>query len=305
MRIGVSGGGATVDRAVDQAIEAERDGFATLWYPGSMFGDPLVAMALAGRATERVEIGVAVVQTFGSHPLLQATRIGSVAAAVARGVTVTVGPSHDVAIERLGISYEHAGRHTEEYMRILSPLLRGEEVTFHGEDFHLDGGRVELAAPVSLFLSALGNRMLRVAGELADGTVLWMANARAIESHIVPRITGAATAAGRPAPRIVAGLPVAVHDDVDEARAAAAEQFAIYGKLPNYLRIIGIGGISSPAEAVLVGTEEQVLAQMKDAVAAGATDLWTPPFPVGSDRSGSRARTRAFLSDVARAGVHA
>ena len=98
--------------------------------------------------------------------------------------------------------------------------------------------------------------MLRVAGEVADGTVTWMANREALESHVVPRITAAAASAGRPAPRVVAGLPVAVHDDVDEAREAAAQQYGFYGNLPNYARILGIGGLERSADACIVGDED-------------------------------------------------
>ena len=152
----------------------------------------------------------------------------------------------------------NAGRHTEEYMRVLAPLLRGQDVDFEGEDFRVHAAGMATPAPVSVLLGALGPRLLRVAGEIADGTILWMTNARAIESHVVPRIRAAAEIAGRPEPRIVAGLPVAVHDDVDEARAAAAEQFVRYANLPNYQQSMARGGIASPAEAVIVGNEDSV-----------------------------------------------
>jgi len=127
-----------------------------------------------------------------------------------------------------------------------------------------------------------------------------MANAAAIERHVAPRIGRAAAAAGRPAPRIVAGLPIAVHDDVAEARSTAASLFAMYGTLPNYQRILAHGGISSPAEAAIVGDEASVTAQVRALFDAGATELWAAPFPVGADRSASRARTRALLVELAR-----
>jgi alkanesulfonate monooxygenase SsuD/methylene tetrahydromethanopterin reductase-like flavin-dependent oxidoreductase (luciferase family) len=125
-----------------------------------------------------------------------------------------------------------------------------------------------------------------------------MANARAIGEHVAPRINKAASAAGRPAPRIVAGLPVAVHDDVDEARSAAAKMFAAYGSLPNYARLLERGGVGSPAEAVIVGDEASVTAQISALFDAGATDVWAAPFGVGSDRSASRSRTRALLKQL-------
>src|SRR5262249_31156617 len=129
----------------------------------------------------------------------------------------------------------------------------------------------------------------------------WMANAQAIERHIAPRTAKAAADAGRSAPRIVAGLPVAVHDDADAARAAAAEQFSIYGTLVNYQRVLALGGADRPADVAIVGDEADVAAQIEALFEAGATDVWAAPFPVGDDRAASRARTRALLVELANA----
>ena len=249
MRIGLPGGGATADRIVQQAVEAESDGFTSLWYASAVFGDPLVAIALAGRATSSIELGTSVLQTYTCHPVLQANRGASTAAAMGRaGLTLGVGPSHESVIDgAYGLSYDRVGAHTEEYVSVLTTLLRGEAVHHRGEHFRVDIPAVSTPPqPVSVMLSALAPRLLRVAGSLTDGTILWMANARSIETHVAPRISAAATAAGRPAPRIVAGLPVAVHDDVAAARHAAANAFAGYGELPNYRRILDIGGAPGP-----------------------------------------------------------
>jgi F420-dependent oxidoreductase-like protein len=304
MRIGLTGGGASADRIVQQAVDAEADGFTSLWYASAVFGDPLVAMALAGRATTAIELGTSVLQTYTCHPVLQANRGASTAAAMDRpGLTLGVGPSHQPAIEgAYGLSYDHVGAHTEEYVTVLAALLRGEGVHHRGEHFRVEIPTVSpLPQPVSLMLSALAPRMLRVAGELTDGTILWMANARSIETHVAPKLHAAATAAGRTAPRIVAGLPVAVHDDVAEARETAATTFAGYGVLPNYRRILDIGGAPGPGDAAIVGDEASVTAQIEALFDAGTTDLWAAPFPVGDDRSASRHRTRALLKELAAA----
>jgi alkanesulfonate monooxygenase SsuD/methylene tetrahydromethanopterin reductase-like flavin-dependent oxidoreductase (luciferase family) len=279
MRIGISGGSTTVERAIEQAKEAESEGFSSLWYAGAMGGgDPLVQMTLAGRATESIELGTSILQTYTCHPVLQASRVKAVAGAIGRPVVLGIGPSHQMVVERLGFPYEHVGAHVEQYVTTVAPLLDGE---------------------IPVLVAALGPMLLRIAGAHAQGTILWMANARAIESHVAPRISEAASGSGRPAPRIVAGLPVAVHDDPDEARAAAAEQFGMYGTLPNYQRILAHGGVKSPTEAAIVGDETDVAAQVEGLFAAGATDVWAAPFPVGEDRSGSRRRTRALLAQLA------
>jgi F420-dependent oxidoreductase-like protein len=302
MRIGLSGGAANVERMIEQAKEAEADGFHSLWYASAIGGDPLVAMALAGRATNIIELGTAVLQTYTCHPVLQANRAAAVVAAMGRGgFTLGVGPSHAPVIEdAYGMSYATAGRHTEEYVSVLTALLRGEAVSFAGEEFRIDAGtRVQPPdAPVPVLIAALAPRLLRVAGEIGDGTILWMANAKAVETHVARRIAKAAADAGRGEPRIVAGLPVAVHDDVDEAREVAAQQFAIYGTLPNYQRILAIGGAASPAEAAIVGDEAAVAQQVQDLFDAGATDVWAAIFGVGDDSRTSRRRTRSLLKEL-------
>ncbi len=304
MRIGLHGGASSVDKIVQRAERAEADGFTSLWYPSAVAGDPLVAMALAGRATRSIELGTAILPSYTCHPVLQATRAVAVAAAIgAPGrFTLGIGPAHAPIVEdRLGMSYATPGRHTEEYVQVLAPLLRGEAADFAGAEFRVRAPAPELVdgAPIPVLVAALGPRLLRVAGQHTAGTILWMGTAAAVEKHVAPRIRAAAAAAGRPEPRIVAGLPVAVHDDVAEARAVAAEQFAAYGTLPNYQRLLAHGGVSGPAEAAIVGDEDAVAGQIRALFEAGATDVWAAPFGVGADRAASRARTRALLKHLA------
>lgn len=304
MRIGLPGGGASVERMIEQAVQAEADGYTSLWYASAVGGDPLVAMTLAGRATSTIELGTSVLQSYPCHPLLQANRAAAVAAAMGRGFTLGIGPSHRPVIEGVyGMSYDRPGQHTEEYTMSLAALLRGEAVDLDGQELtvHSGGRGLRPEHPVPVLVAALGPRLLRVAGQHADGVILWMANATAIESHVVPRLSRAAAAAGRDASRVVAGLPVAVHDDVDEGRQAAAEQFAMYGQLPNYQRILAHGKVDGPADAVIVGPEDVVAAEIRALFEAGATDVWAAPFPVGADRSASRTRTRTLLKELAKA----
>jgi F420-dependent oxidoreductase-like protein len=314
LRISLTGGGATVDRLVAHAVSAEEDGFAGLWYPGGGGAmDPLVLLPLVGRATSRIALGTAVVQTYPRHPVLMTHEAATVAAALEDPTrfTLGVGVSHRPVIEGVyGMSYDTNARHLREYLTVLDALRREGQVRFAGEEYAADtvgparGGGQRSGADggggpaFGLVVAALAARSLAASGELADGTITWMANARAVESLIAPTIRKAAEAAGRPAPRIVVGLPVAVTDDEDAGREEAARTFAVYGTLPNYQRVLAAGGVSSPAEAALVGDEQRVGDAVGALFAAGATEVWAAPFPVGGDRSASRRRTRALLGDL-------
>src|SRR5262245_49746965 len=138
MRIGLTGGGSSPDRVIQQAIDAEADGFTSLWFASAVLGDPLVAMALAGRATTSIQLGTSVLQTYTCHPVLQTNRAASTAHAMGRaGLTLGVGPSHQPVIEGgYGLSYDEVGAHTEEYVTVLTTLLRGEGVNHRGKHFN-------------------------------------------------------------------------------------------------------------------------------------------------------------------------
>ncbi|MGE2716076.1 TIGR03564 family F420-dependent LLM class oxidoreductase [Mycolicibacterium litorale] len=309
MRIGLTGGGGSVDKIVAQAQQAEADGFAALWYASAVAGDPLVAMAIAGRATTKIELGTAVLQTYPCHPLLQANRVAAAANAMGRpGMTLGLGPSHGPIVrDVLGLSYDHPARNTREYLQIVTGLLAGAEVDLDGMDWttHSAGRMTALDHPVPVLLSALSPRMLRIAAELADGVVLWLASAVAIAERIAPVLHATAAAHGRPAPRIVAGLPVAVHGDVAEARAAVSATASSYERMTNYQNIIRAGGGTAAADVGIVGDEDAVARQLVELIDAGATDVWAQPVAVGADRtrrSASLTRTRALLGELASGG---
>ena len=303
MRIGLTGGASAPDKIIDQAQRAEADGFTALWYASVVQGDPLVAMALAGRATTRIELGTAVLQTYPCHPLLQAQRAAAVSAVMGRpGFTLGVGPSHRSNIaDTYGLSYDHPGRNTEHYLEILSALLRGEAVDVDGADWstHTPAGTVSVSHPIPVLLAALSPRLLRIAGHHTDGVVLWVAPPAAIEAHIAPRVIAAAHEAGRAAPRIVAGLPVVVHDHTSEARAAVAATAVAYGNQPNYQRVLELGGAATPADVAIVGGEASVRRQLQGVLDAGATDLWLNVVPAGNNPRNSVRRTRDLLRDLA------
>jgi alkanesulfonate monooxygenase SsuD/methylene tetrahydromethanopterin reductase-like flavin-dependent oxidoreductase (luciferase family) len=125
-----------------------------------------------------------------------------------------------------------------------------------------------------------------------------MTGPKTVETHIAPGITAAARDAGRPAPRIVVGLPIAVCDDPAVAKAAAAGAFAVYGGLPNYRRMLDKEGAAGPADVAIVGDEAEVERQLRVVANTGATDFLAAVFPAGADARASLARTRALLQSL-------
>lgn len=305
MRIGIgigdiAGAPAGVDALVAQAKRAEADGFASGWF-ANIFGiDAILAAALCARETTRIELGTAVVPTFPRHPVAMAQEALSAQAAANGRFTLGIGLSHQVVIEMMfGLSFAKPYSHMKEYLAVLAPLIRAGNVAFQGGEYRVAASiSVPGATPCPILVAALAPKMLALTGAEADGTITWMTGVRTLRDHTVPRICDAAAAAGRPAPRVVVGLPLAVTKATTAAREAAARQFEIYGSLPSYRAMLDREGAAGPADVAIVGDESAVGEALDRIAEAGATDYLAVPFAVPGDGD-AVARTRDLL--VARA----
>ncbi|AFM20118.1 F420-dependent oxidoreductase, MSMEG_4879 family (plasmid) [Mycolicibacterium chubuense NBB4] len=308
MRIAMGIGGDVIgtpmspQSIVDQARLAEAEGFPSAWSVHFTRGvDALNVLAVAGTQTSRIELGVGIVPTYPRHPLALAQQAATTQALCGGRLTLGVGVSHRPVIEGMhGIPYASPAAHMRDYLSVLTPLLREGSVSHHGEFYEVEGSfTVPGTRPVSVVVGALSPKMVRVAGELADGVVTWLAGLRTLDGHIVPELAKAAAAAGRPQPRVVAAVQVAVCDDADAGRATAEDVFARYGGLENYQRLLAREGVASPGALAVVGTESEVEKQLRRYADVGATELWPTVFAVGGDADASVRRTRALLAELA------
>ena len=289
------------------AAAAERDGFTSLWVPqipGDF--DAFVAVALMGQATSRIELGTAVVPIQTRHPIAMAQEVMSVQAVCEGRFALGIGVSHDWVIDgQLGLPYERPAHEMRCYLEVLNAALRGPgEVRVENERYRVQSPMdVADYAPNPILLAALAPVMLRVAGEHASGTILWLADERAVGEHVAPRITRAAARAGRPAPRIVTGVPVALcpNDQVDEARDWANRALGHSEFCPNYQRLLDRGDAKNEGDLLAAGDEAAVARRLRAFRDAGTTDLAVRVLPLGPDREArieSKRRTLAFLASL-------
>jgi F420-dependent oxidoreductase-like protein len=296
-----------VARLVADAEAAEKAGFASIWVP-QLPGDfdALTAVALMGRATARVELGTAVVPIQTRHPIAMAQQVLSTQAACDGRLTLGLGVSHHWIVEdMLGLPYERPARQMRSYLEVLNAAFAGPgpvDVENEGYRVHNPLDVTDIAS-TPILVAALAPVMLRIAGEQSSGTILWMADERAIAEHVAPRIAKAAAEAGRPAPRIVAGVPVCLcsKDEVDGARSWANHVLGHAEFSPNYQRLLERGDATDVGDILAAGDESAVLARLRSFADVGVTDLSVRVLPIGSDRAArieSRRRTEAFLASL-------
>lgn len=304
MRMGLmlgatDGPDGTMDGLVKAAQQAEASGFDDLWMANIFGFDAITTLAILGRQTKSIGLGTAVVPTYPRHPSAIAQQAITAGAASNGRFTLGIGLSHKVVIEdMLGFSYDKPARHMREYLDVLIPLLAGKTVNFDGDQYRVHGTTLSAPGmqPVPLLIAALGPVMLKLAGEMTDGTVTWMTGPKTLETHIAPSISRAAKAAGRETPRIAAGFPVVLTNDPEGAREMIGKALQIYGMLPSYRAMLDKEGIEGPADLAFAGDEAELRRNIDRLRDIGVTDFCASIVSADADTYG---RTYDFLASLA------
>jgi F420-dependent oxidoreductase-like protein len=302
MEIGVAVGDlrgpADLSEICGQGQAAARAGFRTVWSAQAFGWDALTMLAALGSEVPGIELGTSVVPTPQRHPLALASHALTVQAVTGNRLTLGIGSGIGAMVEGMfGLPRDRPALRMREYLSVLIPLLHGEDVSHHGATITAVGAvHVPGAQPPPVLVAALGTAMLRAAGELADGAVTWMAGPRTLGDHIVPRVIAAAEAAGRPAPRVVAGLVVCVTADEAAVRARVGDQFGLAGQVPEYRAVLDREGAAGPQDVVLAGDENAVARGVLRLADAGVTDFVAAPFGTREEQN----RTADFVAGLRR-----
>ncbi|MET8182894.1 TIGR03564 family F420-dependent LLM class oxidoreductase [Streptomyces sp. NPDC005336] len=293
--------GNLVTELIDQVRQAADAGIGSVWFSQQQHVDAVTLAALAGQAVPGIGTGTSVVPIYPRHPIILAAQARTAQAASGGRFQLGLGLSSKAMVEEsYGVPFERPIRHLREYLTVLRTLLTEGTVDFDGETLRartiFGPAVVPGAEPAPVLVAAMGPQALRVTGELADGTLPFLATPRALAEYVVPTIGAAAEAAGRPAPRVVAMVPALVTADAEALRRRAREQFAFYERIPSYRDILDRGGVEHAGDVMTLGDEETVAAELRRCTEAGATDLIVSQSGMGSEED--RLRTWRLLGEL-------
>jgi F420-dependent oxidoreductase-like protein len=312
MRIGIFvseawGPASTISEVRERALRAESLGYPTAWVPYLPWAaDAMASMQAAGEATERIELGSAVIPTFFFHPLALARQAASVQSAIGRPVHLGIGCSNPAVVAMHGLAFERPARHVREYLEVLAaafeagakpngPREQAGFVRYEGETLSLGSiyGAPGSEPIGSLLVGAIGPRMLDVTGAYSDGVIATWSDEGAIERVVAPAVRAAASRAGRSAPRIAGVVTTAI---VPASRAAAARdaaqvEFGFYAENPPYKRVVDASNAARIGDLCVIGDEEQVARRLRAFREAGMTDFLAAPYTVeGADWTSTAER---------------
>ena len=291
-----SGSAPDITALCERGQLAEAAGLDTAWIANIQL-DAMTGAAALASSTDRIEIGTAVVPTFTRHPVAMLQQAASTQLVCDGRFTLGVGLAHKFMVEDMwGLSYDKPAKHMRSYLEVLAPGLNGEPVNCQNDLYSVNlmvAPPVE--KPIPLLIAALGPAMLRIAGELAGGTITWATGVRTLGDHIAPAISRAAESADKESPRIVAGLPVLLTANVEAARKMAAEIFAVYAQVPSYRAMLDREGAKGLEDVAIIGNEQTVKERVNSLSMAGVTDLCIFPFET---EVGEIERTIRFLAET-------
>lgn len=267
-----------VDEFLARAAQAREVGLDSVWFSQRFDHDALSVAAVVGAAAPDIAIGTSVVPIYPRHPMVVSAQAQTAQAASHGRFTLGLGLGAPALVESaFGIVADRPIRHLREYLTVLNSLLRNGIADFAGQT--LVARTVRPASvpgaqpPPPILVAAMGAKALAVTGELADGTLPYLAGPRTLAEFLVPTIGRAAARAGRRTPRVVAAVPVIVTDDVEAVTGRAQEQMSFYDSIPSYRAVLDREGIAHAAELAVIGDEDTVTCALRRYVDAGATEI--------------------------------
>jgi 5,10-methylenetetrahydromethanopterin reductase len=287
-------GRAIAGRVTESARAAEHAGLSSLWIIEDYFQPGAYTLAAAAAAvTERVVIGLGVVNPYTRHPALIAMETAALAAIVPGRVILGLGSSNRRWIEeQMGIPFKTPLRGLREGVEIVRRLLGGQRVTYAGEVFAVHDVALEAPppAPVPILLGVKGPRALALAAEVADGV---HCSVLASPAH-VRRVRATTSSRSRDDFAVITYVPLAVSDDRAQARAWVRPLIAHYLGLLHGQTILQDAGLTAARSQ-----------PFRDALTAGRTavDLVTDDMVDAFAVAGTPSECRAALARWAEAGL--
>jgi len=303
-RVGLVIEARDVATAINRIREAEQAGVQQVWMTQSVgMLDTLTFFAAVATHTRQIRLGTSIVPIYPRHPLVMAQQAVTIDALAPGRLRLGVGTSHRHVMENMyGLSMLSPLAYLREYVEVMRQVLWEGRADHQGTFFKVVTS-FPRPAQIPLLISALGENAFRLAGEIADGAISWVCPVPYLLDTALPALRAGAKAQQRPAPPLVAHIPVAMSTDEVAVQAAAIPRISFYTKAPFYAHMFAAAGFPIASDgtgvAVLVkalvvaGDQAQVEKRLRELIASGLDELLLMLVPVADE-----AREREQLVQV-------
>ncbi len=312
-KIGVDARGGDTLAIVERIRELEKLGIPVAWLTTANEAvDPLTLFAAAAVRTERIVMGTCIVPTWPRHPVVAVQQLRVIARLAPGRIRFGVGPSHKSRVEgTFGMPFSKPLTNLREYVHIVKTLLREGAVDFDGSFYHAHIRTNDPVPDLPVMASALQRGSYEYCGAETDGAISWVSPGVYLRDVALPAMKLGAQKAGRPVPPLIAHVPMCVHDNPQEVRAAVREQLSNYPRQPFYMRMFAAAGFPEAGETnqwsdrmidsvVFSGDEERVAARLRELFCWGISEVIATVIYPGPDRKQTWTRTTGLLGKLSR-----
>jgi F420-dependent oxidoreductase-like protein len=303
-RVGLVVQSMDVMSTIGRMREAEQAGVQQVWMTSSAGTlDTLTLFAAAAAQTARIRFGTSIVPVYPRHPLVMASQAATIEGVAPGRIRLGVGTSHRHIIENMyGLAMPSPLAYLREYVEVIRQVLWDGRVDYQGTFFKV-AASIPRPARIPLLVSALGEKAFYLAGEVADGAISWVCPVPYLLDTALPALRAGAQAQHRPAPPLVAHIPVAISSDEAAVLAAATPRISFYTRSPFYAHMFAAAGFPVAGDAssvptlvkalVVAGEQAQVTERVHELIASGLDELMLMLIPVADE-----AREREQLMQV-------
>ena len=245
--------GRSLDSALRRVGRADEIGLDAVHTTHIAGRDSLTLLMAYASVSERIALGTGVVPIFSRTPATMAQTAATIDEFSDGRMVLGLGVSHRVTVENWhGATIERPVTQMREYATIVRAILAGEDPpqgSHFKTRFRFMG--LEPRPDVPIKIAALSPNMLRLAGEIGDGVMLWLCNPEYIRDVVVPEVRAGRERAGRTMEGfdVVAAVPVGLTDDPAEARARLRQDLVPYASLPFYRAMLERSGFGDEIAA--------------------------------------------------------
>jgi probable F420-dependent oxidoreductase len=251
--------GKSLDQAVERVKRAEELGYDTTYVTHIAGRDSLSVLMAYAAGTERIKLGTGVLPIYSRTPVATAQQAATIDEFSGGRMVLGLGISHKVTVENwYGQTIDRPLKAMREYVGAVRAAFRGEEPP-EGEIFRTNFRFMgyEPRPDLPIYIAALSPKMLRLAGELADGVMLWLCNPSYIEQVVIREVAAGRKLAGKGLDGfdVVAAVPSAVTDDTQAAYETMRTDLITYWSLPFYRAMIERSGFGDEIAAFDAGIQ--------------------------------------------------
>jgi len=253
--------GRSLETAMQRAAEAERLGYESAYVTHIAGRDSQAVLAAYATRTEKIKLGTGVLPIYSRTPVACAQIAATVDELAGGRIVLGLGVSHRVTVENwYGQSIDKPVREMREYATTVRAILSGEAPPADNErfktNFQFMGYGARAGFPI--YIAALSPAMLRLAGEIADGVILWLCNPDYVRDVVVPEVTKGRERAGKSIDGfdVVAAVPSAVTDEPETARDKLRKDLIPYFSLPFYRAMIERSGFDDDVAGFDAGMQK-------------------------------------------------